>query len=166
MNLLHRLAIVAERRREHQASTRVPEAIGAVWVEFATVITLGDTERGQVSDAGDLHEFGRLDPMSAGDGALREQSSAIPGFQAVGNGRGFNVADQGFRVGCRGRAGRSKEAKVVEVIQVRVLTQRGLVAAGAAGARDPEPKNKIVVSVLKQHCFANIRRPKTHLVPD
>ena len=94
----------------NETADGVAVAVGAVVVEFASLIAVRDVDFGEVALAGDLDVLGSLHKVDACESALGHHAGTMAGLRAVGDHLAFGVAD-GLD------SGRCPEAEVIDAIE-------------------------------------------------
>ena len=89
MELLPRAKDVAV----NETADGVAVAVGAVVIEFASLVAVRDVDFGEVALAGDLDVLGGLHEVDACESALGHHTGAMAGLRAVGDHLAFSVAD-------------------------------------------------------------------------
>ena len=95
----------------------VAVTIGAVVVELASCVAIGDVDLGEVTLAGDLDVLGGLHEVDAFEGILGHHTGAVAGLGAVGDHLAFGVTD-------RFEGGRSPQAEVIDAVDPCIITRQ------------------------------------------
>lgn len=130
------LLVLSKGIREDQATFGVTQSRPGMGVQFSAVIIRHETHFRKVARAGDLDIRHLVTPdadeVCGGNGTLRDQAGTIAFLQAVRNDDLLNVTDLVGTISdpSASLVRRSPQAEIVHRIDVDVLTQGCLVAAG------------------------------------
>lgn len=99
----------------HETTDGVAVPVGAMVVEFASVVAGGNVDLGEVALAGDLDILGGLHEVDAFEGARGHHAGAVAGLRAVGDHLAFGVAD------CPDSGG-PPQAEVIDAVEPYTIT--------------------------------------------